>query len=265
MACATYLILVSFFCFASTFGNAIPEFASPITSFLNERNIATSVHAAARRFPKTPFIGRVVGICVGPGLAAIYTGKFNGSSSRITPISAHFNLSLRGHVSRPHVNVSYSMGISGKYSIPVDRRSDTVIIIDHTKYNGRISGYANKKRVSGTFNGTLVFVSQTYRFEITETVRFRYYYGKNLVTGWITHSVDRGTIKSSVHGKFNGNRFSFKYGKKTKVPLLLGNMDPIGIKRNYGSVYVRVKGKNLVRNFNVKSDSYSGMIPALRF
>lgn len=258
MARSAIFILGALLSIASTFGNELPDFASPVGAFLSQDNLVTSVRHAIRHAPKTHFKGKVVGKCVKANGIGIYTGHFHGfSSSRKTIAKLKFH--MKGGVVQPNVKIGYKLKATGKLRM-ITKNLGFPKITSKAKYGGKVHGYIKKKLVSGAFHGKIaVRSSATQPIFVKETGYFAYYYGKKLVIGTYVGTIDQNAIKYGVQGKIAGKKFFMKFSSSLNVLLLTGTMNPMMIKRNYGKVYITLGGKSIVQPFDMKpSDLHLG-------
>jgi len=249
MARSAIFILGSLLLIASTFGNGLPEFASPVASFLSNEDLVTSVRHAAIHAPKSHFKGKIVGKCVKVAGFATYTGKFKGFSSRrrmIVKMKIHMN----GAVSKPGMKIGYTLTHDGKGKVVLKRVTKTTI---KSKYSGVIRGYIGKKSVLGKFTGKLSIRVKGLHVASKDTGYFHYYYGTKPVVGKWSIIVKKGVVKYGIRGKFGGKKFFIKYSTTLNVLFLTAGMNPMSVKRNYGKLYLKSRGKTTVQKFDNKA------------
>lgn len=256
MARTAIFILGALLSIASTFSNELPDFASPVASFLSQDHLVTSVRSAAAHAPKTAFKGKVVGKCVKVGGVGLYSGKFQGFTSRRKTI-VNFKFYMKGAVANPQMKIGYKVKVGGK--VAVHKKFGKTILAIKTKYGGAIAGYVKKTYAKGAFYGKFGLIATEANAVAKDHGSFRYYYGQKLVVGKYFSTVENDVVKYGVYGKIAGKYFFIKYATSVNVLFLTANVNPMMVKRNYGKVYITVRGKTVVQKFDSKT-----MMPQIR-
>ncbi len=242
---SSLLLVPALFLFASALPNEIEHFASPMTHLALNDHLYTTIHTNVQRFKGVYFSGKVVGKFEKVGGRGSYTGKFRGTKSG-KKTKATLGFKVGGFCKSMGSNLKYSGKVSGKMSVHGKR------VAVHAGYTTSTSGFVHGKPLKGTAKGTAVFTAAYKSFYYREKGSVRMYIGGKLITAKYIATLNKNAVKVAVYGMYGGKKFFVKYSFSLNLLPLGLDMNPMMIKRNYGTVYVTVGGKTYTKKYDVK-------------
>ena len=174
-----------------------------------------------------------------------YNGKFRGTKSA-KKSKATFDYKVGGVCKSMGFDVKFGGKVNGKMSV-------------HGKHVRVYAGYETSARgtvhgasVKGSFKGNAVLRAAYKKFYYRERGTARMYVGGKLITAKYYATLDKNAVKVAVYGMYGGEKFFLKYSFSLNLLPLGLDMNPMMIKRNYGTVYVTVGGKTYTKKYDVK-------------
>ena len=231
--------------FASVLANEIEHLASPMTHIVLSDHLYTNIHTNVQRFKGVYFSGKVAGNFEKVGGSGSYKGNFRGTKSA-QKTKAKFGFKVKGFCKSMGFNVKYSGKVSGKISV----RGKLVAI--HAGYTSSASGSVHGKLLKGMAEGTAVFTAACKSFFYREKGTARMYIAGKLITAKYIATLNKNAVKVAVYGMYGGKKFFVKYSFSLNLLPLGLDMNPIMIKRNYGTVYVTVGAKTFTKKYDAK-------------
>lgn len=226
-------------------GNEIEHIAAPMTQLVLNDKLYTTIHTNVQRLKGVYFSGKVDGKFEKMAGGGWYKGDFRGTKSG-RQTKATFNYKLGGVCKSMGFNARFNGKVNGKMSVYGKRVSV------HAGYETSARGTVHGKKLQGSCKGNAVFTVAYKKFMYRERGTARMYVGGKLITAKYIATLDKNTVKVAVYGMYGGKKFFVKYAFSLNLLPLGLDMNPMMIKRNYGTVYVTVGGKTYTKEFDVK-------------
>ncbi len=208
-------------------------------------HLYTTIHTNMQRYKGVYFSGKVVGKFEKVGGGGSYSGKFRGTTTG-KKTKATFGFKVDGFCKSMGFNVKYTGKVSGKLSVHGKR------VAVHAGYTTSAKGTVDGTPLKGTAKGTAVFTAAYKSFYYREKGTVRIYVGGKLITAKYIATLNKNAVKVAVYGMYGGKKFFVKYSFSLNLLPLGLDMNPMMIKRNYGTVYVTVDGKTYTEKYDVK-------------
>ena len=230
---------------AIVLGNEIEHIASPMTHLALHDNLYTTIHTNVQRIKGVYFSGKVVGKFEKVSGGGTYNGKFRGVK-RGKSSEATFDYKVRGSCKSMGFDVTFGGKVSGKMSVEGKR------VAVRVGYKTAARGTVHGKSVKGGAKGTAILIAAYGKLAYREKGTARMYVDGKLLTAKYTAALNKHAVKVAVVGKYAGKPFFVKYSFSINLLKLGLDMNPMMIKRNYGTVYVTANGKTFTKKFDVK-------------
>ena len=243
--CCTALLVPALLLLSSAFGNEVEHIAAPMAHLVLNDQLYTTIHTNVQGFKGGPFTGKVEGKFEKMGGGGWYTGNFRGAKSG-NKGKATFDFKVGGARKSKHFDVKMGGKINGKVSVHGKRVSV------YAGYVASARGTVRGKIVKGSCKGNAVFTAANKKFLYRERGTARVFIGGKLITAKYLATLNKNTVKVAVVGMYAGKKFFVKYSFSLSLLPLGLDMNPMMIKRNYGTVYVTAGGKTYTKKFDVK-------------
>ena len=246
MARFSPLLLVSALLFASgALTTEIEQIASPMTHLVLHDQLYTTIHTNMQRLKGGYFTGKVVGKVEKGAGAGWYKGDFRGTKSG-KRTAATFTFKVGGACKSMGFDVKFGGKVSGEMSLQGKR------VMVRAGYRKSASGTVRGKQVKGTARGRAVFTAARGKFVYREQGNARMYVDGKQLTAKYNATLNKKAVKVAVFGMYGGKKFFVKYSFSLSLLPLGLDMNPMMVKRNYGTVYFTVGGKQYTKKFDMK-------------
>lgn len=246
MARLSSVVLVSaLFLVSTAFGNEVEQLASPMTHLVLHDKLYTTIHTNVHRMKGVYFSGKVVGKFEKTGGGGWYNGNFRGTKSgKKTQVTFGYNVG--GTCKSMGFALKFGGKVNGKMSVQGKRVSV------RAGYTSSLHGSVHGKAIKGSCKGNAVLTAAYNKFMYREYGTARLYVGGKLLTAKYEATLNKNAVNVAVYGVYGGKKFFVKYSFSLNLLPLGLDMNPMMIKRNYGTVYVTVGGKKFTRKFDLK-------------
>ena len=221
---------------SSAFGNEIQQIAAPMTHLVLSDKLYTTIHTNVQRLKGAHFSGKVVGKFEKMGGGRWYHGSFRGTKSA-NESNATFGYKVGGTCKSMGFDVKFGGKVNGKMS------AHGTWARVYAAYEESARGTLHGQTVKGSVKGNAVFTAEHKKFFYRERGTIRMSVGGKLITAKYFATLDKKAVRAVVYGMYGGKKFFMKYSLSLNLVPLGLDINPITIKRNYGTVYLTVGGK----------------------
>lgn len=242
---STLLILSALIALSAATGDEVAKLSSPMTQMLLHDKLYTTIHTNVKHARGAYFSGRVVGKFEKTSGVGSYTGNFRGTSKGKNA-HATFTYDVDGSCTSVGFNVKYGGKVSGKMSVK-DKRVSV-----NARYTSDMHGTVHGKKVRGDCTGNAYFTMRRGMFYYRENGSTKMTIAGKPITAKYYATLNKNVVKVAVYGMYAGKKFFVKHAFSLNLLPLGLEMNPMMIKRNYGTVYVTVGGKTYTKKYDVK-------------
>ena len=226
-------------------GNDLPQISSPMTHLVLHENLYTTVHHSVQRFKSTYFSGKVVGKFDKAFGGGWYNGKFRGTTDG-RKTKASFGYKVGGHCNSMGFKLRFGGHVDGRMRVHGKK------VAVHANYVTKAHGTVHGKGIKGGAKGKVYFSAAYGSYYYYEHGAMVMYIGGKSIKAKYYASLNKDAVKVGVYGTYGGKKFFVKYSFSLNLLPIGFDMNPMMIKRNYGTVYVTVGGKTYTHKFDVK-------------
>ena len=245
MVRSTFFLVSALLIVSSVLGNEVAQLTPPMTQMVLHDNIYSTIRTNVHRAHGSMFSGRFVGKYEKVGGMGSYNGDFKGTTNGKNT-HATFKYKVDGTCNSMGFDVKYGGMVKGKFNVYGKRVSVNL------GYTANMYGTAHGKKVKGDFKGKAYLQVRHGKFYYEERgVAKMYIAGKSLTAKYYA-TLNRDVVKVAVYGMYGGKKFFVKYSFSLNLLPLGMEMNPMMIKRNYGTVYINAGGKKFTQKYDMK-------------